>query len=148
MQVCKFCGSEAFRKSGFVRGRQRYFCKSCERNYVVGDDREKYSESVKKTAVALYLEGCGFRRIGRILCKIYSVNIHYQLVIHWIKRLGLKVEEAVFGNGQLKKIPLLEMDELYTYIKKNGIRSEYGLLWIETGCVLLNLRSETAVPRR
>jgi hypothetical protein len=34
------------------------------------------------------------------------------------------------------------MDELYTYIKKNRIKSEYGLLLIETGYVLLDLKSE------
>jgi hypothetical protein len=40
-------------------------------------------------------------------------------------------------------IPLLEMDELYSYVQKKQIKSECGLLLIETGCVLLDLRSAT-----
>jgi uncharacterized metal-binding protein len=50
--------------------------------------------------IALYLDGCGFRCIGRALRKIFSINIHYQLVIHWIKRMGLKVEEAVLKKSK------------------------------------------------
>jgi hypothetical protein len=70
------------------------------------------------------------------------------LVIHWIKRAGLKVEETVLGKSKTEKIPLLEMDELYSYVKKKRIKSEYGLLLIETGCVLLNLKSETEALKR
>ena len=64
---CKFCGSEAPSKSGFTRGQQRYFCKSCDGNQIVGDDREKHSKVERYAAMVLYLEGNGFRRIARIL---------------------------------------------------------------------------------
>ncbi|MDR1334841.1 MAG: hypothetical protein LBJ19_01005, partial [Holosporaceae bacterium] len=57
VMICKFCGSEALRKSGIMRKKQRYFCKSCERNQVVGDNREKHSKMEKYIAVVLYLEG-------------------------------------------------------------------------------------------
>jgi transposase-like protein len=67
MQACKFCRIEAFRKSGFVRGKQPYFCKSCEKYYVIGDARKKYLEFVKNRTVDLYLEGRGFKRIARLL---------------------------------------------------------------------------------
>jgi IS1 family transposase len=40
MHVCKLCGSEALIKRGLVRGKQRYFCKLCERHHVIGDERE------------------------------------------------------------------------------------------------------------
>ncbi|MDR2765930.1 MAG: hypothetical protein LBB63_00480 [Holosporaceae bacterium] len=120
MHVCKFCGSESLIKRGFVRGKQRYFCKLCERHHVIGDDREKYPEQVRRTATILYLEGCGFRRIGRILRGIYNINIHFQLVIHWIKNIGRNLEEKLAsGKQNPHKIPLLEKDELYTYIKKS-----------------------------
>jgi transposase-like protein len=140
---CKFCVSEAFRKSGFTRGKQRYFCKSCERNQVVGDNREKHSKIERYVAVVLYLEGNGFRRIARILHQIFGVRIHDPLIIQWIKKLGFEIRSATSLASKCEKIPLLEMDELYTYIKKKRIRSEYGLLLIETGCVLLDLKSVT-----
>jgi hypothetical protein len=57
------------------------------------------------------------------------------------------VENARVCDEKKEKIPLLEMDELYTYIKKKRIKSECGLLLIETGCVLLDLRSAMEVPK-
>ena len=71
MKKCKYCGSEALCKNGFVKGKQRYLCKLCERNQTEGDGREKYSAQIKNTAVTLYLEGRGFRRIARILRQVY-----------------------------------------------------------------------------
>jgi transposase-like protein len=46
MHLCKFCSSEALIKRGFARGKQRYFCKFCERHQVIGDDRERYSDKI------------------------------------------------------------------------------------------------------
>ncbi|MDR0968237.1 MAG: hypothetical protein LBL99_01205 [Holosporaceae bacterium] len=145
---CKYCGSEAMIKKGITRGKQRYYCKSCERNQVEGDERERYPEIVRKTAKILYLEGCGFRRIALVLNCIFRINIRYQLVIHWIKKAGAQLEEKLTKSEGKQTVPVLEMDELYTYVKKNGIRSEYGLMLIETGCVLLDLRSETRALTR
>ena len=47
-----------------------------------------------------------------------------------------------------ENIQILEMDELYTYIKKNQIKSEFGLLSIGTGFVLLRLKSEMSAWKR
>jgi hypothetical protein len=114
---------------------------------VEGDDREKYSKEVKRAALVMYLEGCGFRSIARILRKIFPIRINYQLIIYWIKNFGKSVELKAELEEKSKEIPVLEFDELYTYIKKNSIKSEYGLLLIETGSVLLNLRLETAAQQ-
>jgi transposase-like protein len=147
MENCKHCGSEKLRKNGFNRGKQRYFCKDCGKSQVEGDNREKYSEAVKNAALFMYLEGIGFRSIARILRKIFSIKINYQLIIYWIKNFGKSVEFRAKLVEKSRKIPVLELDELYTYIKKNSIKSEYGLLLIEIDCVLLDLRLETAVPQ-
>jgi hypothetical protein len=69
-------------------------------------------------------------------------RIHDPLVIYWIRKLGLEVKSADSLVPIHKKIPLLEIDELYTYVQKKRIKSEYGLLLIETGCVLLDLKLE------
>jgi transposase-like protein len=114
------------------------------------DNREKYTETEKRAAILLYLEGCGFRRISRILQGIYNIKVCYQLVIQWIKKAGLKLEKDLLKTSEptRKEIPVLEMDELFTYIQKKQIKSEYGLLLTEIGCVLLDLRSVTQVPKR
>ena len=92
-------------------------------------------------AVNLYLEGCGFRRIARILSNMFEKHFCYQTVIQWIKKEAKKQESAELETKEETQI--LEMDELYTYIKKNRIKSEYGLLSIGTRSVLLRLKSET-----
>ena len=137
--ICKRRSSEGFCKSGFMKGKQRYLYKSCGMRQTEGDLREKHPEFAIRAAITLYLEGCGFRRISRILYKIYSLKIHFNLIIHWIKRAGLKLKSEKISSS----IPLLEMDELYSYVQKKQIKSECGLLLIETGCVLLDLRSAT-----
>ena len=46
-----------------------------------------------------------------------------------------------------KEIPVLEVDELFTYVKKKKIESWYGLLLIEMGEVLSDLKLEILVPK-
>ncbi|MBQ3564829.1 MAG: hypothetical protein IJA14_01615 [Alphaproteobacteria bacterium] len=110
------------------------------------DRREKYTEKERQTAIDLYLEGCGFRRIARILSGIFNRHVCYQTVIQWIKKEAKRIENL--EPKKEKNIQILEMDELYTYIKKNQIKSEFGLLSIGTGFVLLRLKSETSARKR
>ena len=71
----------------------------------------------------LYLEGLGFRSIGRFL------GVSHVSVQKWIKKFGQEVEDLKSEN----EISIVEMDEMYTYIsnKKNIVGS--GLLLIELG---------------
>ena len=46
----------------------------------------KYSDEERKHAVVLYLEGCGFRRIARIMSKIFGKLFHNQTIIKWVKK--------------------------------------------------------------
>jgi transposase-like protein len=140
--TCKRCGLDAVCKNGFVVGKQRYLCKVCGTNFTEGDGRKKHSPRVVRAAIDLYVEGNGFRRISRLLKKIFNVDVCYQLVIHWIKSAAEKIDlMKPESEAQKNKVPLLELDELFSYIKKKQIKSEYGLLLIETGYVLLDLKS-------
>jgi hypothetical protein len=89
--ACKFCGSEELRKNGFTRGKAKVFLQEL-RKEPDGDLREKHPKVVR--SIVLYLESCGFRRIARILRRIFGIKIHDPLIIHWIKKLGLMVENA------------------------------------------------------
>jgi transposase-like protein len=141
---CKRCGSIDVCKSGLVKGKQRYLCKTCRMNFTDGDGREKHPQRVIRTAIELHIEGNGFRRISMLLKKILNVNVCYQLVIHWIKSAAKKIDLTRPGAGEQKnEVPIIELDELFNYIKKEKIKSEYGLLLIETGYVLLDLKSAT-----
>jgi hypothetical protein len=120
----------------------------CGMNFTEGDRREKHSYRVMRAAIDLYLEGNGFRRISRLLKKILNVDVCYQLVIHWVKSAAQKIDLISTGTEvQKNKVPLMEFDELFTYIQKKQIKSEYGLLLIETGYVLLDLKSAMQVRK-
>ena len=146
MEKCRHCGSDRIIKTGHRDGQQKWRCKDCGKFQGEVDRREKYTEKERQTAIDLYLEGCGFRRIARILSGIFNRHVCYQTVIQWIKKEAKRIE-----NLEPKKegnIQILEMDELYTYIKKNQIKSEFGLLSIGAGFVLLRLKSETPAGKR
>jgi transposase-like protein len=141
MRQCKFCNSNSLIKNGFVRALQRYECKACGKTQVDGDKRAKYDNHPKKLAVILYLEGNGIRRIARILSKITGSEFRWQTVALWLKKAGeIVVAEVSKIEKKSKDIEIVEMDELYSYIKKKQIKSEYGLLSTETSSALLRLR--------
>ena len=141
MKRCKFCNSAKIVKNGIARGVQRYKCNECSREQIAGDKREKYEDKQRKAAVILYLEGNGIRRIARILNQIFTINVKWQTVAQWLQKAGKIVENEIKTmERQRKEIAILEMDELYTYIKKNKIKSEYGLLLIGTDSVFVKLK--------
>lgn len=157
MKNCKFCHSPKLVKNGIVRDLQRCLCKDCGKNQIEGDRRCKHCDEAKRLAVILYLEGNGFRRIARILNQIFKDSkISFQIVNHWINGAGSFVEKEIAklkANSPSDKtdLTIVEMDELYTYVKKNLVKTkkqesklattpEYGLLLIGNQVVCLNLK--------
>jgi len=120
---CPRCNSSTHKKNGIVCGRQRYKCHDCGYNYTVELKSTASSLSVKRQALQLYLEGLGFRSIGRFL------GVSHVSVQKWIKKFGQELEDLKSEN----EISIIEMDEMHTYIgnKKNIAGS--GLLLIELG---------------
>ena len=120
---CPRCNSSNHKKNGIVGGRQRYKCHDCGYNYTVELKSTAFSVSVKRQALQLYLEGLGFRSIGRVL------GVSHVSVQKWIKKFGQELENLKSENA----ISIVEMDEMHTYIgnKKNIAGS--GLLLIELG---------------
>ena len=86
MEKCRHCGSERIIKTGHRDGQQKWRCKDCGKFQGEVDRREKYTEKERQTAIDLYLEGCGFRRIARILSGIFNRHVCYQTVIEWKKK--------------------------------------------------------------
>ncbi len=141
MKACKFCNSSKLVNNGKPNGVQRYLCKDCTREQIAGDKRMKYENHIKRCAVILYLEGNGIRGIARILSEILRVKIHFQTVTKWLNSAAQIVSEEITSTKrEHKNIEIVEMDELFTYIKKNKIKSEYGLLLTGTSSIYLNLK--------
>jgi transposase-like protein len=134
---CKHCHGDKQVKNGRSRGFQRYKCKRCGKNFIMRDARKdkKYSNKERQLAIRMYLNNCGFRRISAILETPLST------VFSWIKKAGRIVDEMVKNREEEGgHIEVLEMDELYTYIKKKRIEHEYGLLLIGRDSKLLRLK--------
>ena len=109
MPECKNCKSEKVVKSGKVRRKQRYKCKECGYNFVVGDDRtnEKIA-ALKALCVLLYSLGKGsYNMMGKLFGRNRS------LIYRWIREAGLNTEEPVV-DGEITQI---EFDEMWHFIQ-------------------------------
>lgn len=74
MTTCPKCHAEGCTKDGIIKNRQRYKCKSCNYRHTVS--YRGHSPDIKRQALELYLEGLGFRSIGRFLkCSHVAVSI-------------------------------------------------------------------------
>nr|WP_321497376.1 IS1 family transposase [uncultured Methanolobus sp.] len=113
---CPKCKSSNHKKNGKVGGRQRYKCHDCGYNYTVEIKSTASSTSVKRQALQLYLEGLGFRSIGRIL------GVSHVSVYKWIKKFGQELEDLKNEN----EIEIVELDEMHTYIGNK----KYCWIWI------------------
>jgi transposase-like protein len=103
---CPRCNNTQSCKDGIVRSRQRYQCKSCRFRYTVSYRSNVKPITTKRKALQLYLEGLGFRAIGRIL------NISYGTVYQWVKACGKQVSLP----KRQGEVEIVQMDEIYTYV--------------------------------
>ena len=116
---CPKCTSVNKVKAGFNNGKQRYKCKQCGCHYTRSTPKGEPIEK-KRQAVQLYLEGLGFRAIGRFL-KVSHVTVQ-----DWISRSAERLEKLVPLSPA--RAELVELDEIHHYIGKKTMTSGYGLL--------------------
>jgi transposase-like protein len=121
---CPRCKSNDKVKNGIIKGVQRYRCKECEYNFTVEKRSGEYSNDIKRKALQLYLEGLGFRSIGRIL-SVSNVS-----VLNWIKEFGKEVKDLQSND---KTIEYAELDEMHSFIGNKKTTVGYGLLLIDLG---------------
>ena len=128
---CPRCGSINHCKDGVIKGRQRYKCKDCKYHYTVEKKSNVKSKETKRLAFELYLEGLGFRSIGRLL------KISYGTVFQWIKKWGEHHELP----KRSQEIEVVEFDEMHTYVSQKKTTDGYGLLLtdMENGISLLSV---------
>jgi len=121
MEQCPKCKSKNFCKDGIVKRKQRYKCKEC--NFRFSVEKIGKPDKLKRDALILYLEGLGFRSIGRFL-KISNVT-----VLNWIRSYGEKIDEI----RNTEDIEVIEIDEMHTYVGSKKTIVGSGLLLIEMG---------------
>ena len=119
---CPNCISERKVKSGIIKERQRYKCKDCGCNFTVEIKSTAKPKSMKKQALHLYLEGLGFRSIGRFL------GVSNVSVLNWIKSFG---ESVASLHSAKDEIEVVELDEMHSYIGSKKTIVGFGLLLID-----------------
>src|SRR5271170_1831149 len=121
MENCPKCKNKNIRKDGIVKQRQRFRCKDCDYHFTV--ESVGKPEKFKRDALILYLEGLGFRSIGRVL------GVSHVAIFNWIKSFGQSIDDIRSAD----KIDVVEVDEMHTYVSSKKTSSGYGLLLIEMG---------------
>lgn len=122
---CPNCKSVMKVKSGFNAGKQGYKFKSCGCNYTQSNSNSK-PNYIKKQALHLYLEGLGFRSIGRIL------GVSNVAVLKWVRKAGEILQENIGNRSAFSpKVAVMELDEMWHFIQKKTTESGCGWLLIE-----------------
>ena len=121
---CPKCKSDKKIKTGFVKSKQRYKCKECGYHFTVELKSTAKPMSMKKAALHLYLEGLGFRSIGRFL------GVSNVSVLKWIRSFGKEIHEL---HVESKEIEIVEVDEMHSYIGSKKTTVGYGLLLTDVG---------------
>ena len=83
-KYCPKCHSKNFVKSGIIKERQRFKCKSCNYYFTVQKLGKRIEGEYVIKALQLYLEGISFREIERIL------NVSHVSVMNWVKTYNIK----------------------------------------------------------
>ncbi len=117
---CKRCGSGEHVKNGFMKGLQRYRCKACGLNFTDTPPRGMPLR-VKVTAVLLYLSGLSMNRTAKLL------GVSTPSVMAWIEQFAEAFAQKPEPEG---RAVVVELDEMWHFLKKSGISSGFGRLGI------------------
>ena len=117
---CKRCGGEEHVRNGLMRGKQRYRCKACGLNFTDTPPRGM-PLAMKVTAVLLYLSGLSMNRTAKLL------GVSTPSVMAWIERFAEVYAQKPEPEG---RAIVVELDEMWHFLKKSGTSSGSGRLGI------------------
>jgi transposase len=118
--LCKRCGSEEHVKNGRMRGKQRYLCKGCGLNFTDTPPRGK-PLALKAAAVLLYVSGLSMNRTAKLL------GVSTPTIQAWLEQFAAAYAQKPEPEG---RAVVIELDEMWHYLKKSQSRSGSGRLGI------------------
>jgi transposase len=98
---CKRCGSGEHTRNGFMRGKQRYRCRSCGLNFTGTPPRGK-PFALKVTAVLLHASGLSMNRTAKL------VGVSTPTVQAWIEQFAKAHAPGPEPQG---RAVVIELDE-------------------------------------
>ena len=134
---CTHCGSLRYVKNGSYKGVRRYICKDCGRYF--SDKVRKFTYKDKEKFLQMYLNNVGIRKAALFM------GCSPSLLVRWIREFAENLRQKLSKASQSLEdgLPdIIEMDEIYTRVKKGGIVHRYGLLILEDEVKLLRISSE------
>jgi transposase len=122
MVACKNCHDTHTVKNGCVRDKQRYKCKRCGYNFVLGDERHSHATEVKK-ALCIIFYSLGKASFG-FLAKLLGVS--RTTTYYWIRQAAASTDEPTIAED----IQEIEFDEMWHLIQSK--KEKFGSLkpWI------------------
>jgi transposase len=131
---CVKCGHDRVVKNGSVHGIPKHQCKACGYQFTKNTvhDYQKYPLHIKLLAVWLYISGLSMRRISR-LCQCST-----QSVLNWVRDYAREQYQKPAPEGNAV---ILEVDEMWNYLKKSPENSGSGklLIVIQDNCLTGNV---------
>lgn len=117
---CPKCDSKNFVKSGIIKERQRFKCKSCNYYFTVQKLGKRIEGEYVIKALQLYLEGISFREIERIL------NVSHVSVMNWVKTYNIKRPKTIVNIQP--EVQILKHKEVLALIDDESNIDDGGLL--------------------
>jgi transposase len=117
---CKRCGSEEQVKNGLMRSKQRYLCKGCGLNFTDTPARGK-PLAMRATAVLLDVSGLSMNRTAKLL------GVSTPTIQAWLEQFAAAFAHKPEPEG---RAVVIELDEMWHYLKKSQNRSGSGKLGI------------------
>ncbi len=132
-RICPNCTSNKIIKSGIIKNRQRYKCKTCNYFFTVNKLGKRIDDYYVNKALQLYLEGLTYREIERIL------GISHVTVLNWVKKYNIK--RPYTGNYH-PTYKILNSEELSKYFQNTKNLLKSGVLITELGDKFMMIKWE------
>lgn len=121
---CPRCKSDQITKSGIVKARQRFLCKSCRYYFSVEKEGKSIDPYYVVKALQLHIEGVTYREIERIL------GVSHVSVMNWVKKYRIKAPENYEYRPTYKVYTHLE---LITFMSNPQQLKNAGMMVTELG---------------
>ena len=121
---CPKCDSSLVTKSGVIKDKQRFKCKSCNYNFTVEKLGKGISQYYVIKALQLYIEGVTYREIERLL------GVSHVSVMNWVKKYRIKIPKQEFYTPTYR---ILNHKELSEFVIIPGNLSNKGMIITELG---------------
>ncbi len=121
---CPQCTSHHVIKSGIVKDRQRFKCKSCGYYFTVAKLGKQIDNYTVIKALQLYIEGVSYREIERLL------GISHVSVMNWVRKYGIKAPK---NTDYRPTYIILSHEELKEFFASDLNLRGSGLILTELG---------------